>query len=86
MNQMTKSYNNLSVSWAYLISQQKILYFSVSNVTGSDNVFGYTYAQNPGADGVYARQAITQPANRFFFVGFFWTISDDKKSNQLNNL
>lgn len=86
MNQMTKSYNNLSISWAYLISQQKILYFSVSNVTGSDNVFGYTYAQNPGADGVYARQAITQPANRFFFVGFFWTISDDKKSNQLNNL
>ncbi|PHK30971.1 TonB-dependent receptor, partial [Nostoc linckia z16] len=83
---MTKSYNNLSLSWAYLLSQQKILYFSVSNVLGSDNVFGYNYANNPDANGVYPRQAVTQPANRFFFVGFFWTISSDKKSNQLENL
>ncbi|WP_116788044.1 TonB-dependent receptor [Flavobacterium psychrotrophum] len=82
----TKSYNNLSLSWAYLLSQQKILYFSVSNVLGYDNTFGYTYANNAGADGMYARQAITQPASRFFFVGFFWSISDDKKSNQLENL
>jgi len=86
MNSMTKSYNSLSLSWAYLLSQQKILYFSISNVMGSNNVFGYSYANNPGADGMYARQAITQPADRFFFVGFFWTISDDKKSNQLDNL
>ncbi|RZJ74793.1 MAG: TonB-dependent receptor [Flavobacterium sp.] len=86
MNSMTKSYNNLSLSWAYLISQQKILFISVSNVTGSDNVFGYSYANSPGIDGQFARQAITQPAARFFFVGFFWSISDDKKTNQLNNL
>ncbi|MCO6148577.1 TonB-dependent receptor [Flavobacterium sp. NRK1] len=86
MNGKTKSYNNLSLSWAWLLSPQKIVYFSVSNVTGSNNIFGYTYANNPGTDGLYARQAITQPASRFFFVGFFWTISDDKTKNQLNNL
>ncbi|AWH86738.1 TonB-dependent receptor [Flavobacterium album] len=86
MNGKTGSYNNLSLSWAYLIDAQKILYFSVSNVTGADNIFGYTYANSPGTDGQFARQAVTQPASRFFFVGFFWTISDDKKSNQLNNL
>ena len=86
MNSHTKSYNNLSVSWAYLVSQQKILYFSVSNVLGYDNIFGYSYANNAAANGMYARQAITQPANRFFFVGFFWTISTDKKTNQLDNL
>jgi hypothetical protein len=86
MQGQTKSYNNLSISWAYLLSQQKILYFSVSNVLGYDNVFGYTYANNAGADGMYARQAVTQPASRFFFVGFFWTISDDKKANNLENL
>lgn len=86
MNGKTKSYNNLSVSWAWLLSQQKILYFSVSNVLGSDNVFGYNYADNPDVNGQFARQAVTQPADRFFFVGFFWTISDDKKTNQLDNL
>jgi outer membrane cobalamin receptor len=86
MNRKTKSYNNLSLSWAYLISEQKILYFSVSNVMGNDNVFGYTYANSPGDDGRFAREAVRQPADRFFFVGFFWTISDDKKTNQLDKL
>jgi outer membrane receptor for ferrienterochelin and colicin len=86
MSGMTKCYNNLSLSWAWLVSQQKILYFTVSNVTGSDNVFGYTYANSPDMNGQFARQAITQPADRFFFVGFFWTISDNKKTNQLDNL
>lgn len=86
MNGKTKSYNSLSLSWAYLLSQQKILYFSVSNVLGNDNVFGYQYANSRDLSGQFQRQAIGQPADRFFFVGFFWTISQDKKSNQLDNL
>jgi len=86
MNEKTKSYNNFSLSWSYLLSQQKILFFSVSNVLGANNIFGYQYANSPDSNGVFQRQAITQPADRFFFVGFFWTISDNKKSNQLDNL
>jgi hypothetical protein len=86
MNSKTKSFNNLSFNWAYLLTQQKILYFSVSNVLGTQNVFGYEYAQNPDANGVYNRREIVPTADRFFFIGFFWTISDNKKDNQLNNL
>ncbi|WP_297332983.1 TonB-dependent receptor [Flavobacterium sp.] len=86
MNGKTTAYHNLSLSWAWLLSQQKIVYFSVSNLTGNQNIFGYEYANNPGTDGTFARQAITQPADRFFFVGFFWTISDNKQTNQLDNL
>lgn len=86
MNGKTKSYNNISLSWAYLLSQQKILYFSVSNIAGSSNVFGYQYANSPDLAGQFQRQAITQTADRFFFVGFFWTISDNKKTNNLDNL
>lgn len=86
MNSKTKSYNSLSLSWAYLLSQQKILYFSVSNVLGSKNVFGYQYANDADINGQFQRQAITQPADRFFFIGFFWTISKDKSKNQLDNL
>ena len=86
MNGKTKAYNNLSFNWAYLISQQKILYFSVSNVLGTQNVFGYDYAKEPDAKGFYNRATITPTADRFFFVGFFWTISKNKKDNQLKNL
>jgi hypothetical protein len=86
MNGKTKSYNSLSFNWAYLLSQQKILYFSVSNVLASQNVFGYEYANNPDNAGYYNRKEIIPTADRFFFVGFFWTISNDKKDNQLRNL
>jgi outer membrane cobalamin receptor len=86
MSGKTKTYNNFSANWAYLISPQKILFFSVTNVFGFDNVFGYDYANKPNSDGVYQRQAIIPTADRFFFVGFFWTLSKDKKVNQLENL
>ena len=86
MSEKTKSYNNLSLSWAYLVSQQKILFLSVTNILGAENVFGYQYANSPDLSGQFQRQAITQSANRFIFVGFFWTISDNKKTNNLDNL
>ncbi|RVU89963.1 carboxypeptidase-like regulatory domain-containing protein [Flavobacterium columnare] len=86
MNAKTKAYNNLSFSWAYLLTTQKIFYFSISNVLGRDNVFGYEYASKPDSNGIFQREAIRQPADRFFFVGFFWTLSKNKKSNQLENL
>ena len=86
MNGKTKSYSSLSFSWAYLLTQQKIVYFSVSNILGTQNIFGYNYADTPNGVGVYERKAVTPTADRFFFVGFFWTISDNKKDNQLKNL
>ena len=86
MADRTKSYNSMSFSWAYLLGPQKILYLSVSNVLGNQNVFGYEYADSPNGSGIYDRRAIRPAADRFFFVGFFWTISDDKKANQLDNL
>ena len=85
MNSRTKLFNSLSFNWAYLLSQQKILYFSVSNVLGRENIFGYEYAKTP-VNGIFNSRAIIPTADRFFFVGFFWTISDNKKDNQLKNL
>jgi hypothetical protein len=86
LNQKTRSYNNLSLNWAYLISQQKILYFSINNVTGFKNVNGYQYADMPNMNGDFARRALKPAADQFFFVGFFWTISEDNTSNQLDKL
>jgi hypothetical protein len=85
MDGTTKSFNSLSFSWAYLLTTQKILYFSVSNVLGTENVFGYEYATTK-TNGVYNRREINPTADSFFFVGFFWTISSDKKDNQLKDL
>lgn len=87
MNSLTKSYSSLSFSWAYLLTQQKILYFSVSNVLGTKNIYGYNYATTANIDtGLFDRKEIIPTADRFFFIGFFWTISDNKKDNQLKNL
>ena len=86
LNDQTKSFNNISVNWAYLISQQKILYFSINNVTNFKNINGFQYANTPSADGSFARRALRPATDQFFFVGFFWTISDDKTENQLDKL
>ncbi|MEL6975138.1 MAG: TonB-dependent receptor [Bacteroidota bacterium] len=86
LNEKTRSFNNLSFNWSYLLDQQKILYFSVSNILGFKNVNDYQYANTPNADGIFDRRALTPAADSFFFVGFFWTISADGKSNQLDNL
>ncbi|QOD62209.1 TonB-dependent receptor [Polaribacter haliotis] len=86
LNSQTKNFNNLSFNWAYLLDQQKILYFSVNNVLGTKNIFGYNYKNTPNMNGNFERQARIPNADSFFFVGFFWTISDDKTSNQLDNL
>ncbi len=86
LQETTKSFNSLSLNWAYLITQQKILYVSVNNVLGFNNINGYQYTNSPNGDGVYNRRALTPAADQFFFVGFFWTLSDDGTDNQLDNL
>jgi len=84
LNEKTTSFQSLNFNWAYLIDPQKILFVSVSNVLGRDNIFGYQYSNTPNAMGNFDRRAITQAADRFVFVGFFWTIGG--KDNQLDNL
>jgi hypothetical protein len=55
-------------------------------VLGTKNINGYQYSNQPNNAGNFDRRAITPSADRFFFVGFFWTISDNKNDNRLNNL
>lgn len=86
LNEKTKAFNSLSVNWSYLISPQKILYASVNNILGFKNINGYQYANTPDINGNFNRRALQPATDQFFFIGFFWTISDDKKSNQLDNL
>ncbi len=86
LTERTKSFNSISLNWAYLISQQKILYFSVNNVFGFKNINGYQYSRTPDPSGVFARQELLPAADQFFFIGFFWTLSENGTDNQLDNL
>ena len=86
LQEKTKSYNSISLNWAYLINQQMILYASINNVLGFDNVNGYQYSRTLDNNGNFSRRALLPAADQFFFVGFFWTISDDGVENQLDNL
>ena len=86
LNSKTKSYNSLSLNWAYLVSQQKILYVSVNNVLGFKNINGYQYSNTPDMNGNFARRSLQPAADQFFFVGFFWTISEKGTDNQLDKL
>lgn len=86
LNAKTKAFNSLDFNWAYLISPQKILFLSATNLLGTKNINGYRYANTPNNTNTFSREAIRPNANRFFFVGFFWTLSKKETDNQLNQL
>jgi len=86
LTERTKPFNNVSFNWAYLLSQQKILYLGVNNILGFRNINGYQYANTPDANGNFNRRALTPATDQFFVLGFFWTISEKGTDNQLNNL
>ena len=86
MTERSSLYHNISLSWSYLISQQKILFASVSNAPGFRNEFGYRFADQPDINGFYDSEQIRPNDDRFFFVGLFITISGDKTKNQLDTL
>lgn len=86
MQSMTKAQNDLSFSWSFLLTQQKILFFSVTNILGKKPIYGYEYSPSRNATGQFEGRAMIPTAKRFAFVGFFWTISKNKKDNQLDQL
>ncbi|WP_431136016.1 TonB-dependent receptor [Psychroserpens mesophilus] len=86
LGEQTRSFNSVSLNWAYLVSPQKILYVSVNNVFAFKNINGYQYANMPDVNGNFARRSLQPAADQFFFIGFFWTISEDGTDNQLDNL
>lgn len=79
-------YRTLNVSWSYLYRQNVIFHFSISNVPGFKNEFGYTYAQQPDDVGVYQGNPILPAADRFFFIGCFITLSKKGEMNQLDKI
>lgn len=83
----TKDFHNVGFSAEYIPSLGKenaktfIVWFaSVTNVLGSNQVYGYNYSYN-GA----VKQAINPPAKRFYFVGCFLSWGIDRSQDAINN-
>ncbi len=83
MDGKTRPYYDLSMNASYLtelFGQFAIIHLSVSNLPGTEQVFGYHFSSRPGADGIYQSFAITPPAPRFIFLGVFITLDHRKKA------
>lgn len=79
LSDRTKSYHNISVNASYLTSIKDhftVVFFSMSNVFGFKNEFGYEYSN----DGT-RRRAIEPNAPRSIFIGMFISIGDDNVLN-----
>ena len=83
---LTPIYADLSLSISYLATQNIIVYGSITNILGRENIFGYTYSDVPDSQGTYIGAANSLPAPRFLFVGLFITFSKDATLNQLKSL
>jgi len=75
MSGRTPSYHDLSFNVSYLMNSQVIVHAMVNNALGIKNVFGYRYADEPNAEGVFARRPIGPAAPRILFLGVFITLS-----------
>lgn len=83
----TKNYNDLSLSVNYLpnIGNEKakafgVLVLSVTNVLGFNNVYTYNFSAN-GQNKV----AVTPPAKRFIYIGYFISLGIDRTQDAINN-
>jgi vitamin B12 transporter len=79
----TNSYNNLSMSANYLTNLGKaytVVLLSVTNILGSNQVFGYNYSYN-GLN----KSAITPPAKRMIVIGAFLSWGIDRRDDAVNS-
>ncbi len=82
----TKSFNDLSVTIAHMLSENIGLFFMCSNVLGINNVFGYEFGTAVNEDGLYNQRAIIPAARRFILIGVTITLSKNGVMNQLRSL
>lgn len=82
-----KTYNNLSFSaeWVPSVGKENpksfiVLFASVNNILGANNVFGYNYSYN----GSY-KEPVLPTSKRFYFIGCFISWGVDRTQDAINN-
>ena len=70
----TKMYSDLSLNFShifYIGDQYSVLYCSVNNVLGNDNVLSYRTSQSPNARGNYTLIPVKREMKRMMMIGLF---------------
>jgi hypothetical protein len=74
----TKSYNNLSLSifqFTEIFGKFTMFYAQITNILGSENIFGYRYANHPDEYGVYESEPVIPVSKRFYLIGLFVSLT-----------
>lgn len=77
MNERTRDYLDMSLNISYLtriFDKFTIVYSSLSNVLGRDNIYGYRFFSNPNQAGKFESLPVRPEAKRFFMIGIFITL------------
>jgi hypothetical protein len=48
-----------------------MIYAQVTNILGSENIFGYRYANHPDESGIYESEPVIPVSRRFYLIGLF---------------
>lgn len=79
MDGKTPFYNNVSINCSHLrtiFNMSAIIYVSVNNLLGRENIFGYRYHETRGSEGRFESFPVRPDARRFYFAGLFLTIGN----------
>lgn len=77
MDRKTANYSDISLNMSHLtdiLGKGTIIYASVSNVLGHDNIYGYRYYSNPNSTGVYESIPVRAESKRFLLLAIFVTL------------
>lgn len=78
MNSKTSPYNSLDLNLTFLLKPNIILYTSVTNILGRNNIFNYNYSSTRGSDNIYHGVPVVSSRERFFYVGLFISLNNTK--------
>ena len=88
MKDRTIAYHNVGLQINYLTTIGKanaVLIFNTNNVFGNNQVYGYHFAANKDANGQYRSEAIMPMARRFYFIGIYLSMGNDRRKDVIDN-
>ena len=66
------------INMTFLVKPNIILYSSLTNILGRNNVFNYKYSTDLDVNNTYSRVPVISSRERFFFIGVFISLNNTK--------